>query len=506
MRTLYPYQQEALDQVNQSYLIGSRRVLLQAPTGSGKTVIAATFIRDLVAQRKRVAFCVSRTALISQTFARFQENGLTDAQMGIIWADQTTDRDWCPVKICSAQTLERRQLPDVDVVVIDEAHELREVYRRWMTEHDRVQFLGLTATPWSKGLGLYFDKLVRSTTSADLIAQGALSKFRVFAPSHPDLAGIKTVAGDYHEGELSDRMTQATLVADVVQTWLERAGGQPTICFAVTRAHAAALQLQFEANGVPCGYVDCYTSQEDRTTLAENFASGAIKVVCNVGVLTTGIDWDVRCLILARPTKSEILFVQMVGRALRTAPGKDSALILDHSDTHLRLGMVTDIDYPDLDVTKPGQSASQARKRKDDIALPKECKACSALIPAGQRQCLECGEVLKPNSRVEIVQGELIEIFADGSRKHLMSATEVCRSMPKQDVFRQLKWIQEERGFKSGWVFHTYRDLYGVGPSFNQSIQPMRPTDSVLAFVRSKFIRYAKATGTRTYVNHQHQG
>lgn len=504
MRTLYPYQAEALQRVNTAIMDRTSRVLLQLPTGAGKTVIAAAFIRDMLARRKRVAFCVSRTALIGQTFERFLENGLTDDQMGVIWADQTTDRDWTPVKICSAQTLERRERPDVDVVVIDEAHELRDFYRRWMTDPaaSHVRFLGLTATPWAKGLGLYFDELIKPVSMQELIGQGALSKFRVFAPSHPDLSGIKTVAGDYHEGQLSERMSQATIVADVVQTWLERANGQPTICFAVSRAHAAALQMQFESCGVSCGYVDAFTPHEDRKRLADQFASGAIKVVCNVGVLTTGVDWDVRCLILARPTKSEMLFVQMVGRALRTAEGKDSALILDHSDTHLRLGMVTDIDYPDLDETRPGQSGSQPRKRKDEIPLPKECKACAALIPAGVRQCLECGEMLKPQSRVEVVAGELVEIYADGSQKRLMTATEVCRNMPRQDVYRQLKWIQEERGFKPGWTYHSYLDLFGVKPSFNQYMAPMPPSDSVRAFVRSKFIRYAKASEGQRHAAH----
>src|SRR5215469_8131652 len=143
-------------------------------------------------------------------------------------------------------------------------------------------------------------------------------------------------------------MNQSALVADTVDTWKARADGRPTLCFAVDRSHAAHLQRRFQQEGVETAYVDCFTSVDDRKEIARRFHAGIVKVVRNVGVLTTGIDWDVRCIILSRPTKSEILFVQMIGRGLRTADGKSDCLILDHSDNHTRLGFVTDISYDEL--------------------------------------------------------------------------------------------------------------------------------------------------------------
>src|SRR5262249_55731799 len=146
-------------------------------------------------------------------------------------------------------------------------------------------------------------------------------------PSTPDLTDVRIVAGDFHEGDLAQVMDSSHLVADVVGTWLTRAKGRPTLCFAVDRAHAKHLQRQFIEAGVPPGYIDAYTEAAERNQIARQFHDGSIKVVCNVGCLTTGIDWDVRAIILARPTKSEMLFVQMVGRGLRTAEGKDTCLI-----------------------------------------------------------------------------------------------------------------------------------------------------------------------------------
>jgi DNA repair protein RadD len=185
------------------------------------------------------------------------------------------------------------------------------------------------------GLGKLYDDLLIPTTTAELIAKGFLSPFKVYAPSHPDLRGVKTVAGDYHEGQLSTVMSEAKLTADIVKTWLEKGEDRPTLAFCVDFAHARKLRDQFEAAGVSCGYVDAFTSRLERNEIAEKFRARLYQVVCSVGTLTTGIDWDVRCIILARPTKSEIRYVQIIGRGLRTALGKTECLILDHSDSTL---------------------------------------------------------------------------------------------------------------------------------------------------------------------------
>lgn len=326
LRPLRPHQVAALDGLKASLMAGHRRPMLQAPTGSGKTICAAHIVAGAMAKHKRVAFCVPALSLVDQTFERFQENGISPLDMGIQQADHPWRREFAPVQIATAQTLSRRALPQADVVVIDEAHIRFAVYERWMREHPETVFIGLSATPWSTGLGRLFDDLVKPVTIAELIDAGLLSRFRVFAPSKPDLDGVKTVAGDYHEGQLAERMNQPKLVADIVETWLARGENRPTLCFATGRKHARAIHDQFRSVGVPAAYVDANTPRAEREAIGRALAAGEIKIVCNIGTLTTGIDWDVRCIILARPTQSESLFVQIVGRGLRTADGKPDCL------------------------------------------------------------------------------------------------------------------------------------------------------------------------------------
>jgi DNA repair protein RadD len=326
-----------------------------------------------------VIFTVPALSLIDQTVEKFFAEGVRD--VGVIQANHLATNYARQIQICSVQTLQRRQIPQADIVIIDEVHRWFDFYADWLSDPAwiDVPFVGLTATPWTRGIGRYFDRLIIiAARTQELISAGYLSKFRVFAPASPDLTSVRSIAGDYREDDLSKTMDKPALVADVVDTWIERGENRPTLCFAVDRAHAKNLQAKFQAAAVNAGYIDAYTDTIERRQIARQFHAGEIKIVCNVGCLTTGIDWDVRCIILARPTKSEILFVQMIGRGLRTADSKADCLILDHSDNHIRLGFVTDIHHDKLD---DGKSERKIQTPQDKEALPKKCPKCTFLKP-----------------------------------------------------------------------------------------------------------------------------
>jgi superfamily II DNA or RNA helicase len=314
-RTLHSHQELAIWMLRQSLSSGSKRPVLQAPTGAGKTILAAAIIEMALAKAKRVLFCVPQLSLIDQTVERLGEEGIH--QVGVIQSHHPGTDSSKPIQVCSLQTLKNRKLPEADLVIVDECHVMFDFYAKWMAkpEWQKIPFIGLTATPWTKALGKLYDDLLIPTTTAELIqkinpetGEPFLSKFKVYAPSHPDLRGVKTVAGDYHEGQLSAVMSEAKLTADIVKTWLEKGEDRPTLAFCVDLAHARKLRDQFEAAGVSCGYVDAFTTRLERNEIAEKFRARLYQVVCSVGTLTTGIDWDVRCIILARPTKSEILY------------------------------------------------------------------------------------------------------------------------------------------------------------------------------------------------------
>jgi DNA repair protein RadD len=501
LATLHPHQVETLERLKTAIRSGYRRPIVSAPTGSGKTVLACHIVSGALAKGNRVTFTVPALSLVDQTLERFVQNGIQLEDIGVIQADHALRRPMAPVQIATAQTLLRRAYPDSDVVVVDEAHVRHEAIDRWMTldEAGETLFIGLSATPGAKGLGKRYDALVKSIGTEDLIARGFLSPFRVYAPSKPNLDGVRTVAGDYHEGDIAERMEGGTLTADIVQNWLLKGESRPTLCFAVNRDHARHLHDRFEEAGVPVAYVDAHTPREERDHIGRQLAGGEVRVVVNIGCLTTGIDWDVRCIILARPTKSAMLFVQIIGRGLRTADGKADCIIFDHSDTHQRLGFVTDIHFDALDDGKPKPKPTPKEIEERGATLPRCCPSCTALMAVRVRVCDSCGyEMPKPKAPEE-AEGELAELRGKKPVGKPITMRDVIRDMGKASVYAQLQYLrtQSRKPKSEGWVAHKYREIFDVWPK-GLGIQPLTPaTAELVSWVRSREIAYAKGMAKR---------
>lgn len=495
-RPLRPHQATAIERLKLSLRQGKRRPVLQASTGFGKTRVAGEIITSALAKGKRVAFVVPAVSLVDQTVESFYRDGITS--MGVIQADHIMT-DWSkPVQICSIQSVERRGFPDADLVLVDECHKVFKAQVEWIKARQDIPFIGMSATPWTKGLGKIYDDLIIASTTQGLIDGGYLSPFRVFAPGHPDLSKVKTVAGEYHEGQLAEVMSDGALVADTVETWIKLGEGRPTLVFAVDRAHAKTLQNKFEACGIPAGYVDAYTSPDERKSVRDKFKRGEYPVVCSVGTLTTGVDWDVRCIVLARPTKSEMLFTQIIGRGLRTAQGKEDCLILDHSDNHTRLGFVTDIHYEKLNMGKKQESEGERKP-----PLPKECPSCQYLRPAKVSKCPNCGFVPEMKSDLETVDGDLTEITRGKSKKGLVPAGHIRVGkavFPERQVYGMLNNRAIERGYKSGWASAQFKELAGKWPPFSWRDMGLsnEPAPELLSWLRSRQIAYSKARAKQT--------
>ena len=459
---------------------------MQLPTGAGKTVIAAQIISRARAKNKRVIFCVPALSLINQTVERFWQNGIRE--IGVMQAQHEMTDPRQPVQVCSIQTLMRRQLPDADLVIIDEAHQQFKFLADWAGYQawEKIPFIGLTATPWAKGMGKIWDDLIIAVTMQELIDQGHLSKFRVFAPAHPDLTGVKTIAGDFDLKGLGEAMERGSLVADIVSTWLEKGQHRQTVCFAVNRAHAKNIQQQFEAAGVFSEYLDAYTPIEERTEIVKRFGRRDTQILVNVGVLTTGFDADVRCIILARPTKSEMLYVQMIGRGLRPAFGKDHLLVLDHSDTTIRLGFVTDIHHTTL-----SDGSVKRTKAVKQPPLPKECPKCTFLKPPKTSTCPACGFKAEAVDVMEVADGELHELTGAGKKKKYNPKE--WHPNRKQTFWEELLLWAHSRGYKQGWAAHAYRARLGVWPKGLIDKRAPGITAETEAWIRHYNIRKAKA-------------
>ena len=483
---LRDYQEQAIANLRASLMKGKKHPVIQAPTGAGKTVIAAAIVKMARDKNKTVLFTVPSLSLIDQTVERFRQNGITE--VGVMQGTHELTDYRMPVQVCSVQTLARRTIPRADLVLVDECHVMFKLYDRWMADPEwtKVPFVGLTATPWAKGMGAAgrWDDLIIGTTTADLIRLNHLSDFKVFAPAHPDLSGVKTVAGDYEVKGLGEVMDQRNLVADIVSTWLEKGENRPTVCFAVNRIHAKNIQTQFEQAGIKAAYMDAFTNLHERAEIVKQFENGDVKIICNVGVLTTGFDADVRCVILARPTKSEILYTQMIGRGLRTADGKDHCLILDHSDTTLRIGFVTDITCSQLDDGSSRRAAKEKAK-----PLPKECPACSFLRPPRVKACPACGFVAAPKCEVEVEDGELLELTRDKKAR-----VKDIGMAEKQRFYSELVAHAMLRGYNKGWASHAYRDKFKVWPANELRAEPAPMiSPATESWIKSRNIRKAKA-------------
>jgi DNA repair protein RadD len=484
LRPLRPHQTRALEELRLALKDGKRRPMLMAPTGAGKTLLASHIFQRALDKGKRVAFVVPALSLIDQTVAAFEGEGLHSVAVmqGI---HPRTDAAQ-PIQVCSAQTLARRQKPAVDLVIVDEAHILHKSTLEWLAEL-KCPVIGLSATPWSKGLGLYYDHLIVAATTAELIEQGYLSKFVVFAPSVPDLSGIHSIGGDYHQGELSERVNTAQLVGDVIETWIKRGENRPTLCYGVDRKHAEHLQQRFVEAGIAAEYMDAFTKREDRERVFDRFRCGETRIICNVGVLTTGVDLPMAsCLIDAKPTRSKMLYVQTIGRGLRTAPGKDKLIVLDHAGNALRLGLVTDILNDRLDDGEKRQGASEKPERAEP--LPILCDECKAVIPREAKTCPQCGALREAKSKVRHTDGELVE-FGSG-----MKSTWTATASEKATFFAELRWIAIERGYAEGWAARNFKEKFGVWPNDPRirSAEPEPPCLKTKQWVRSRMIAYAK--------------
>lgn len=476
-RPLRPHQRTAMQLLRESLIAGNKRTVLQMPTGAGKTRTAAEIINGALAKGNRVCFTVPAISLIDQTVEAFEQEGID--WLGVIQANHPRTDYGAPVQIASVQTLAARSLDvNCDVVVVDECHLRFKVISDWIARSPSKVFIGLSATPWARGMADDWQKLVCPVSMQELIDDGFLSPFRVFAPTHPDLSGVKTVAGDYHQEQLGEVMGENRLVADIVETWIKRAERRPTLVFAVDCAHARKIQEQFAAAGIAMGYCDAHVDLIERRVLFDRMAHGEIAGIVNVGTLTTGVDADVRCIVLARPTKSEMLHVQIIGRGLRTAPGKQDCLILDHADNHARLGFVTDIHHPELLTGKDKRPAT--RKEKGE-RMPRECPSCGVLKAKGG-ECPSCGFTPSRQSEIECEEGELIEVKPKKS--------EATRDA-KQLFYSQLLTIAQARGRSPGWVAHAYRDKFKVWPRGLEDVCAT-PTAEVISWVKAKDIRFAK--------------
>lgn len=474
-KTLRPHQVRAIEMIRNSLARGNQTVVCSMPTGAGKTLTATKIIEMAQAKGNAVIFTAPAVSLIDQTVAAFRAEGIED--IGVMQANHPLTNPLARVQVASVQTLARREIPDASLVIVDECHIRAEVIDQLIAERPDVRFVGLSATPWRKGMGLVWRDLVVPVTIADLIEGGLLSKFTAFAPDVPDLSGVKVSNGEYVESQLAELMGEAKLVGHVVENWLAKGENRPTLCFGVNCNHAQEMAASFERAGVASAYVDAFTDTVQRGRINRKFRDGEVRVICSVRTMTTGVDLPVSCIVDAAPTKSEMLHIQKLGRGLRINPGTEDLVIFDHAGNLLRLGMPDEISYDRLDTSKPGER--QDRKPSAE-KLPKECSNCAALHTG--KTCPFCGHERNPYSGIEGAEGELVQI-----RGKIKRAT----MEDKQRFYSMALHLDQSRGRGGKLALGLYKGKFGVWPR-GLDARPMPPDAAFYNYEKSRRIAYAK--------------
>jgi DNA repair protein RadD len=503
---LWPYQRDVDARLEACIAAGRRRPLIAMATGAGKTVVIAVVINDWVQRGARVLFLAHRHELITQASAKLLAAGVHDHA---ILKAGFPPRLMAPLQVGSVQTIHARafrtkkiELGAFDLVVIDEAHHARaRTYQQIVDAFPNAVIIGLTATPCrgdGLGLGNIFNALIEGPSVEELIREGRLVGTRVFAPVRPDVAdGIKTQQGDYVVGQLASRMNTDALVGDIILHWHRHGADRRTVCFAVDVKHSLHIRDEFRRAGVLAEHIDGTTPLEERTAILAKLSAGEIGVVSNCMVLTEG--WDqpaVSCLVLARPTRQLGLFRQMVGRVLRPAPGKDVAIILDHSGATFRHGFAEDpiawtLDQDERAVNKRHVARFAEPHHRGLV----ECPKCSAVRVEGQA-CGSCDWKPTPKPRhVDFEDGDLGEVKRD--RSVLAAPIDELR------FFRELKGIliekrQRNPSIKPGYPAAKFKEKFGRWPPDHwRNVDPLPPSTTIRAWVRSRDIAYAKAMQAR---------
>jgi len=460
--SLRPYQVQAIDNLQAHTRQGTRRVLITAPTGAGKSTIAGGVILSAFAEGQRALFIAHRRELILQMYRRLLDMGLPAQDVGILMASDPRRKPQARVQVASIDTLRQRQLPPADLVFVDECHRaMAATYRRIAAAYPQAVHVGLTATPYradGQGLRDAYDVIVPVATPRQLIAEGYLVEPRVFTvppASLPDLSGVRVRGGDYDEQALEEAVNRASLVGSLVQHWMAHAQGIRTVVFAVSIAHSRHIVDCFLKAGIPSEHLDGGTPTAERDAILGRLERGETMVVGSVMTLCEG--WDqpsVKCAILARPTKSTGLYLQQAGRILRPWNGL-RAILLDHAGCVLEHGLPQDERPFSLD------GAGKIDK-KDLPKKPRVCPSCQAVVPLRVLCCPECKKPMPVVLEMpEETAGELVE----AAPEH-----------PHRAVWDELCATAAAKNYRRGWVYHAYKARFGCKPP-KQFVVPPLPSD-----------------------------
>jgi superfamily II DNA or RNA helicase len=439
------YQASAIDQIKAHYRQGTKRVLLHLATGGGKTLCFCTVIKQAVAKGSSVLVVVRGIKLVHQASDRLTREGVPH---GIIQGNNSYN-EHLPVIVASVDSLfsrrEKIELPDPDLIIIDECHLSFGKKYEWFLEHYDDQFyLPVSATPHDRRRGMRHiaDAVVFPIGVEQLIEEGYLCRMRYYEPSKIDRSRLETSSGDFTEKSMTEVMTESIIMGDIVDNWIKKGGNRPTFLFCSSIKHSKKMCERFEEAGITIEHMDANTPLAKRDEILARLVSRKTQIVSGVGVHTTGVDVpELGCLILARPTKSYNVHIQIMGRGTR--PATEDCFVFDHVGNLREHGPLEDEKECNLD---PVPKSMSVRSEPRMVT----CDFCFASYPwkGNGKVCPECQ---KENDNKDTKKQEDLDYEMREYRP------------PDPWIVDLKKWIDiaKRKQYKRGWIFYKVKTQYG---------------------------------------------
>jgi len=512
-------QDKAINMLRRSIANGKRRIVAHLPTGAGKTILAGKIFHQIFEKKScaQVFFVVPRLSLLRQTQQEFEN--IFGYDCGIIQGQSEWELDK-HVQVATIQTLNNRlnsknpltwmMFNDLkpDCVFIDEAHLIFKGFETVAKAYDEALMIGLTATPFTPGMGLFWDDVVRPESMVDLINNGVLSPYKVMACTPIDRTKLKkTSTGEYADMEVDQEVERIT--GDVYKEWKKSTDmeGRKFLLFAKSIKSCIALADHFSAQGVNIGYVHSKMSDDDIKDTIQAFKDGHFIGLASVVMLIEGFDYpDVSALIMCAPLAPSSAdpnipnscnrYVQMAGRGLRAVPDKDYCLIHDHVGNFLNYGQFELIEelFPDLDTGKKIERKLSIEERKQRAV--RECPMCGSILKSNI--CRECRHVTKKPTQflqagdLVFEDGEMVELKSSGSLLTAKYRTLKMTPAERKEFASELKgYILERRIFapikkEEGFYAHKYKDRTGKWPGTGyrfRDIKAKLPSGAFKAYI-----------------------
>jgi superfamily II DNA or RNA helicase len=420
--------------VSQSWKGGNRSVIIQLPTGGGKTICFSHVVAEANAKGQKALILAHREELIKQAADKIAP--IAGIEPGIIKAGYKADYSRS-IQVASVQSLTRRltKCPQFDLIVVDEAHHsTAKSYRSILSHFANSQVLGVSATPVRLDGGGFrglFDELICGATVKQLIEMGSLSRYKYYAPAQSmSLCGVRKRGGDYRQEQIESANPSASVAADCLKAYWYYLDGKQVVIFAVSVAHSQAIACSFSVNGIRAAHLDGSSDSQTRSLTMVAFRAGQIQVLTNCALFDEGLDIPgLDGVILARPTASLGRYLQMVGRGLRVSEGKEYAIIIDLAGNYQRLGLPCDDRVWSLDgVESIERSKSKKLQRRAD----------------GQIEEVTI-DIMQSNIQLQEINSPLV-----GVRSEL----DVW-----ENKFNCLCFTQQLNGHKPGWIVYRLAEM-----------------------------------------------